>query len=79
MYFVRFGVMSSLLSEALVSGFTTGAAIGVLTSQVKDLVGIPLTQVIGKFEIVLVCNRNKSRSIYVQVINMNIDHFIELV
>ena len=59
MYSIRFGVLSSLLSDALVSGFTTGAAIGVLTSQVKDLVGIKLTQVLGKFEIVLVCNRMK--------------------
>lgn len=55
MYGIRFGVLSSLLSDSLVSGFTTGAAIVVLTSQVKDLVGIKLTQVIGKYEIVLVC------------------------
>ncbi|XP_031636337.1 solute carrier family 26 member 10-like [Contarinia nasturtii] len=53
MYVMRFGVLSSLLSESLVSGFTTGAAVGVLTSQVKDLLGIKLTPVIGKFEIVL--------------------------
>lgn len=54
MYVARFGIMSLLLSEALVSGFTTGAAIGVLTSQVKDLFGIKLTPVDGKFEIPLV-------------------------
>lgn len=54
MYVVRFGLLASLLSEALVSGFTTGAAVAVLTSQVKDLIGIKLTPVIGKFEIPLV-------------------------
>lgn len=58
MYVCRFGMMSLLLSESLVSGFTTGAAVGVLTSQVKDLLGVKLTPVNGKFEIVLVCSRS---------------------
>lgn len=57
MYVCRFGMMSYLLSESLVSGFTTGAAIGVMTSQVKDLFGVKLTPVPnGKFEILLVCD-----------------------
>lgn len=56
MYFLRMGIVSALLSETLVSGFTTGAAIGVFTSQIKDLLGVKLTPVIGKFEIPLVCN-----------------------
>lgn len=38
MYAIRFGVLSSLLSDSLISGFTTGAAIVVLTSQVKILI-----------------------------------------
>lgn len=42
MYVFRLGIISTLLSETLVSGFTTGAAIHVVTSQVKDLLGIQL-------------------------------------
>lgn len=54
MYFLGLGVVSSLLSETLVSGFTTGAAIHVLTSQVKELLGITLTGSHHYFEIILV-------------------------
>lgn len=54
MYILRLGIISSLLSETLVSGFTTGAAIHVFTSQVKDLLGISLTPVTGNFKIILV-------------------------
>jgi solute carrier family 26, other len=54
MYFLRLGIISSLLSEPLVSGFTTGAAIHVLTSQIKDLFGITLPPVVGSFEIIKV-------------------------
>ncbi|XP_055316397.1 solute carrier family 26 member 6-like isoform X2 [Sitodiplosis mosellana] len=53
MYVLRLGIMSSLLSETLVSGFTTGAAIHVFTSQVKDLLGIKLSPVVGNFKIIL--------------------------
>lgn len=42
MWALRLGVLSALLSEALVSGFTTAAAIHVLTSQIKDLLGLSL-------------------------------------
>lgn len=54
MYIFRMGIISSLLSETLVSGFTTGAAIHVLTSQVKDMLGISLKGSRGNFEVVLV-------------------------
>lgn len=54
MYVMRLGAVSSLLSETLVSGFTTGAAIHVLTSQVKDLFGLRLTPITGYFEVILV-------------------------
>lgn len=54
MFLLRLGAVSSLLSETLVSGFTTGAAIHVFTSQVKDLFGLRLTPVTGYFEIILV-------------------------
>ncbi|KAJ6647323.1 Prestin [Pseudolycoriella hygida] len=52
MYMLRLGVISTLLSETLVSGFTTGAAMHVFTSQVKDLLGIQLTQKSEYFEII---------------------------
>ncbi|XP_055599343.1 solute carrier family 26 member 10-like [Uranotaenia lowii] len=52
MYFGRLGVISFLLSDTLVSGFTTGAAIHVLTSQIKDLLGLSLPPITGHFKIV---------------------------
>ncbi|KFB34784.1 Slc26a5 [Anopheles sinensis] len=48
----RLGVISFLLSETLVSGFTTGAAIHVVTSQIKDLLGLSLPTVGSMFEII---------------------------
>lgn len=54
MYVLRMGIISSLLSETLVSGFTTGAAIHVFTSQVKDLLGLKLTPIVGNFKIIFV-------------------------
>lgn len=54
MYLLQLGVASSLLSETLVSGFTTGASIHVLTSQIKDLIGIKLKPVTGYFEVILI-------------------------
>ncbi|XP_011313736.1 sulfate transporter isoform X3 [Fopius arisanus] len=42
MFFLRLGIISTLLSETLVNGFTTGAAIHVLMSQIKDLLGLTL-------------------------------------
>ncbi|XP_058060791.1 solute carrier family 26 member 10-like [Anopheles bellator] len=52
MCLLRLGVISFLLSETLVSGFTTGAAIHVVTSQIKDLLGLTLPSVGSMFEIV---------------------------
>ncbi|XP_065170334.1 prestin-like [Atheta coriaria] len=40
MYIFRLGIVSTLLSETLVSGFTTGAAVHVLVSQIKDVLGV---------------------------------------
>lgn len=54
MYMLRLGIISTLLSETLVSGFTTGAGIHVITSQVKDLIGVHLTPVVGNYKVVLV-------------------------
>ncbi|XP_032451965.1 solute carrier family 26 member 10 isoform X6 [Nasonia vitripennis] len=53
MYFLRLGVISSLLSETLVSGFTTAAAVHVLTSQIKDLFGLKLDKRKGIFKVLL--------------------------
>lgn len=49
MYVLRLGVVSALLSDTLVSGFTTGAAVHVLVSQIKDLFGFQLPKFKGYF------------------------------
>lgn len=54
MYVLRLGVISFLLSETLVSGFTTGAAIHVLTSQIKDLFGLHIKSMQGNFKLIQV-------------------------
>jgi len=48
----RLGVLSVLLSDTLVSGFTTGAAVHVLTSQVKNLLGVKVQRHSGPLKIV---------------------------
>ncbi|CAG5081485.1 Similar to Slc26a5: Prestin (Rattus norvegicus) [Cotesia congregata] len=52
MYVLRLGLISSLLSDALVSGFTTGAAVHVFTSQIKDLLGLELVKRRGILKVV---------------------------
>lgn len=54
LYALRLGIASSLLSETLVSGFTTGAAVHVFTSQIKSLLGLKLKPVTGHFEVIFV-------------------------
>lgn len=51
MYICRLGVVATLLSDALVSGFTTGAAVHVFTSQVKDLFGLSIPKFPGNFDV----------------------------
>lgn len=51
MYVLHMGIVCTLLSDTLVNGFTTGAAIHVLTSQVKDLLGLKITRYEGPFNI----------------------------
>ncbi|KAJ9578106.1 hypothetical protein L9F63_025032, partial [Diploptera punctata] len=48
----RLGVLSVLLSDTLVSGFTTGAAIHVLTTQVKNLLGVKVPAHNGPLKLV---------------------------
>lgn len=54
MCFCRMGALSSLLSEPLVSGFTTAAAIHVLVSQVRDLLGVRIPRHKGAFKVIFV-------------------------
>ncbi|KAL0111684.1 hypothetical protein PUN28_013108 [Cardiocondyla obscurior] len=54
MYVLRLGVISSLLADSLVSGFTTAAAVHVFTSQIKDLFGLSnLPRRKGAFKLIL--------------------------
>lgn len=50
----RLGALSSLLSEPLVSGFTTAAAVHVLVSQIKDLLGVRVPRYKGAFKVIYV-------------------------
>ncbi|XP_058463140.1 sulfate anion transporter 1-like isoform X2 [Malaya genurostris] len=52
MYACRFGAVCHLLSFPLISGFTTGAGFQVLTSQMKDLLGLPLPPIVGSFRLI---------------------------
>lgn len=52
MGFFRLGTLSSLLSEPLVNGFTTGAACHVVTSQLKDVFGVSVPRHKGAFKII---------------------------
>nr|CAH7731254.1 unnamed protein product [Callosobruchus chinensis] len=52
MYLLRLGVVSQLLSDTLVNGFTCAAAFHVVASQVKDLLGLPIQKRRGNFSFV---------------------------
>nr|XP_039272942.1 solute carrier family 26 member 6-like [Styela clava] len=52
MYLLRLGVITTYLSEHLVSGFTCGSAFHVLTSQVSKLVGITVEKYSGPLSLV---------------------------
>lgn len=54
MFTLRLGSLTALLSEPLVSAFTTGAAIHVVMSQMKDIFGIKLPRRTGAFKLVYV-------------------------
>lgn len=54
MYIFQLGIICTLLSETLVSGLTAGAAIHVLTSQLKDVLGLKLNQINGPFKLIYV-------------------------
>lgn len=54
--FFQLGTLASLLSEPLVNGFTTAAAVHVIVSQIKDLLGIQIPKHKGAFKIIFVSN-----------------------
>lgn len=54
MFACRLGALSTLLSEPLVSGFTTGAAVHVFVNQLKDILGVQVERFKGPFKIVYV-------------------------
>lgn len=49
---LRLGSLSVVLSEVLVSGFTTGAAIHVFTSQVKNMFGVKIERFNGPLKLI---------------------------
>ncbi|RVE47908.1 hypothetical protein evm_007422 [Chilo suppressalis] len=53
MWMLRLGAVSTLLSEPLVSGFTTAASLHVLASQLKDLFGIMLPKLPSNYKVVM--------------------------
>lgn len=55
MYIFRLGIISTLLSDPLVNSFTTGAAVCVLISQIKDLFGLKIPRQKGYFKFIFVC------------------------
>ncbi|KAL7032280.1 hypothetical protein ACKWTF_007277 [Chironomus riparius] len=52
MSFLKLGVLATLLSQSLVSGFTTAAAFHVIVAQSKDLFGIQVPRHKGAFKII---------------------------
>ncbi|XP_011702981.1 PREDICTED: prestin-like [Wasmannia auropunctata] len=54
MYTFRLGIVTTLLSETLVNSFTTAAAVYVLISQIKDLLGLKLPKQKGYFKLIFV-------------------------
>ncbi|XP_050594696.1 prestin-like isoform X2 [Bombus affinis] len=52
MYIFRLGIISTLLSDPLVNSFTTGAAVCVLISQIKDLLGLKIPRQKGYFKFI---------------------------
>lgn len=54
MYVLRLGLVSQLLSETLVNGFTCASAFHVVASQLKDLLGLHVQKRRGNFSFVYV-------------------------
>ncbi|KAJ8960678.1 hypothetical protein NQ317_012329 [Molorchus minor] len=52
MYILRLGMVSQLLSETLVNGFTCASAFHVVSSQLKDLLGLSIQKRRGNFSFI---------------------------
>ena len=64
---LKLGFVAVYLSDPIISGFTTGAAILVFTSQIKHLLGLNVPRFSGVFAVVKVCSSYQSYN-YVTVI-----------
>jgi MFS superfamily sulfate permease-like transporter len=51
------GFVTAFLSDAFISGYTTGTAVLVFTSQLSDIFGLTLKRYTGPFNIVYVIRR----------------------
>jgi MFS superfamily sulfate permease-like transporter len=51
---MRLGFMASFMSDPFISGFTTGAAIHVFSSQIKHVFGVHVSNYYGPFALVYV-------------------------
>ncbi|XP_060878036.1 prestin-like isoform X1 [Metopolophium dirhodum] len=51
MYVFRLGLLCTVLSETLVSGFTASVAVIVLTSQLKELLGVDVARRVGMMQV----------------------------
>ncbi|XP_078052964.1 prestin isoform X2 [Augochlora pura] len=71
MYIFHLGIISTLLSEPLVNSFTSGAAVYVLVSQIKDLLGIKIPKHKGYFKLIFTVI-----SIFNEIKNTNISALI---
>lgn len=65
---LRLGFVAVYLSDTLVSGFTTGAAILVLTSQIKHILGLKVPRYSGVFATIRVNGILLSNSITLEIL-----------
>lgn len=63
MYIFHLGIISTLLSDPLVNSFTTGAAVCVLISQIKDLLGLKIPKQKGYFKFIFVSIKFKKNKL----------------
>lgn len=52
---LNLGFVAVYLSDPIISGFTTGAAVLVFTSQIKHILGLNIPRYSGAFALVQVC------------------------
>ncbi|KAK3606363.1 hypothetical protein CHS0354_042000 [Potamilus streckersoni] len=64
---LRLGFVTTYISDALVGGFTTGTAVHVGTSQVKNILGIKIPRTDGLFQII-----NTYKYIFERIVQTNI-------